>query len=207
MPPQADPSTLKNLNFALGFYYFLINRRFLYKDALQRLSGLSWAHFWSSWGALGGTFGGLGAFRWLPEILKLLFLQPGSPKLPAEELSTAPNSAPGALIVKQKAPRSHQGRHFGTDAFRCLTISEQHPPQKDSRGHRQGISEATLGLSNSMFVLSSLLLMFCFCFFSCFSFFSSGLSVSFTINMRLRPRRGLRLELKLKLKMGLGLGL
>ena len=120
LPPQADPSTLKNLDFAAGFYYFLINRRFLYKDALQRLSGLSWAHFWPSWGALGGTFGGLVAFRWLPEILKLLFLHPGAPKLPPEEPSTAPNSAPGALIVKQKAPRSHQGPHFGTDAFRYL---------------------------------------------------------------------------------------
>ena len=52
----------------------MINLRFLHKDALQRLSGLSWAHVWPSWGTLGGTFGGLGAFRWLPEILKLLFL-------------------------------------------------------------------------------------------------------------------------------------
>ena len=71
-------------------------------------------------GALGGTFGGLGAFRWLPQILKLLVLHPGTPKLPPEEPSTAPNSAPGALIVKQKAPRSHHGPHFGTDAFRHL---------------------------------------------------------------------------------------
>ena len=73
-------------------------------------------------GALGGTFGGLGAFRWLPEIFKLLFLHPGPPTLPPEELSTAPNNAPGALIVKQKTPRNHQGLHFGTDAFRHLTI-------------------------------------------------------------------------------------
>ena len=102
-------------------------------------------------GHLGGTFGGLGAFRWLPEILKLIFLHPGTPKLLPEEPSTAPNSAPGALIVKQKAPRSHHGPHFGTDAFRYLTILNQNPPTKDSRGHRQGISEATLGLSTSMF--------------------------------------------------------
>ena len=179
----------------------------MYKDALQRLSGLSWAHFWPSWGALGGTFGGLGAFRWLPEILKLLFLHPGAPKLPPEEPSTAPNSAPGALIVKQKAPRSHHGPNFGTDAFRHLTIWDQNPQRKDSRGHRQGISEATLGLSSSMFFLSFLLLMICFCFFFCFSFFSSALSVSFTIIMRLRPRRGLRLELRLRLRMRLRLGL
>ena len=68
-------------------------------------------------GALWGSFGGLGAFRWLPEILKLLFWHPGPPKLPPEEPSTALNSAPGALIVKQKAPRSHHGPHFGTDAL------------------------------------------------------------------------------------------
>ena len=184
----------------------MINQRFRKKDALARISELSRAHFWPSWGALWGTFGGLGAFRWLPEILKLLFWHPGAPKLPPEEPSTALNSAPGALIVKQKAPRSHQCPHFGTDAFRYLTILEQNPPTKDSRGHRQGISEATLGLSSSMFFLSFLLLMICFCFF-CFSFFSSVLSVSFTIIMRLRPRRGLRLELRLRLRMRLGLRL
>ena len=126
LPSQADASTLKNIGFASGFYYFLINRRSLYKDALQRLSGLSWAHIWPSWGALGSTFGGLGAFRWLPEILKLLFLHPGAPTLPPEEPSTAPNSAPGALIAKQRGPGSHQGPHFGTDAFRHLTILEQY---------------------------------------------------------------------------------
>ena len=111
------PKTLISLR---DFITFLINRRFLYKDALQRLSGLSWAHVWPSWGgALGSTFGGLGAFRWLPEILKLLFLHRGAPKLPPEEPSTAPNSAPGALIVKQKAPRSHQGP--SGDVFRPVT--------------------------------------------------------------------------------------
>ena len=104
-------------------------------------------------GPLGGTFGGLGAFRWLPEILKLIFLHPGAPKLPPEEPSTALNSAPGALIVKQKAPRSNHGLHFGTDAFRYLAMLAQNPQRKDSRGHRQGISEATLGLSSSMFFL------------------------------------------------------
>ena len=67
-------------------------------------------------GALGGTFGSLGAFRWLSEILELLFLHPGTRKFSPEEPSTAPNSAPGALIVKQKTPRNHHGLHFGTDA-------------------------------------------------------------------------------------------
>ena len=184
-----------------------MNRRLRQKDALERISEISWAHCWPSWGALGGTFGGLGAFRWLPEILKLLFLHPGTPKLPPEEPSTAPNSAPGALIVKQKAPRSHQGLHFGTDAFRHLTIWDQNPQRKDSRGHRQGISEATWGVVDFNVFLSFLLLMICFCCFFCFSFFSSALSVSFTIIITLRPRRGLRLELRLRLRMRLGLGL
>ena len=142
-----------------------------------------------------------------PRNSKTFFVHPGAPKLPPEEPSTALSSAPGALIVKQKAPGSHQGPHFGTDAFRYLTILEQHPLKKDSRGHRQGISEATLGLSCSMFCLSFLLLRICFCFFFCFSFFSSALSVSFTIIIRLRPRRGLRLELRLRLRMRLGLRL
>ena len=78
-------------------------------------------------GALGGTFGGLGAFRWLPQILKLLFLQPGTPQLPPEEPSTAPNNAPGALIVKQKTPRSHHGPHFGTDAPPSGPLDPQKP--------------------------------------------------------------------------------
>ena len=71
-------------------------------------------------GALWDTFGGLGAFRWLPEIVKLLYWHIGAPKLHPEEPSTALNTAPGALIVKQKAPRSHQSPHFCTDAFRHL---------------------------------------------------------------------------------------
>ena len=71
-------------------------------------------------GALGGTFGGLGAFRWLPEILKLLFWHPGDPKLPPEEPSTALNSAPGALIAKQRTPRSHQNP--SGDVFRLMFL-------------------------------------------------------------------------------------
>ena len=160
---------------------------------------------------LGGHLGVIWALLWLlngtPNFSNFFFGDPGAPNVPPKQPSTDLNSAPGALIAKQKAPGSHQGPHFGTDAFRYLTMLEQNPLKKDSRGHRQGISEATLGLSSSMFFLSFLLLMFCFCFFFCFSFFSSALSVSFTIIMRLRPRRGLRLELRLRLRMRLGLGL
>ena len=91
----AGPPTLKNLDFAHGICYFLINRRFLYKDALQRLSGLDWAHLLPSWGALWDTFGGLGAFRWLPEILKLPFWHLGIsnclPKSPRQP-PTAPQA-------------------------------------------------------------------------------------------------------------------
>ena len=125
-------------------------------------------------GDLGALLAALGRLDGSPKFSNFFFLHPGSPKLPPEEPSTAPNSAPGAIFVKQNAPRSHQGPHFATDAFRYLTILEQHPPKKDSRGHRQGISEATLGLSSSMFFLSFLLLMICFCFFFCSSFFSSA---------------------------------
>ena len=81
----AGPPTLKNLDFAKGICYFLINRRFLYKDALQRLSELSWAHIWPYWGQLGGYFGGLGVFRWLPEILKLFFFAPSNPPIAFRE--------------------------------------------------------------------------------------------------------------------------
>ena len=102
-------------------------------------------------GPLGALLAALGRLDGSPKFSNFFFLHPGTPKLPPEEPSTAPNSAPGALIVKQKAPRSHQGPHFGTDAFRYLTIWDQNPQRKDSRGHRQGISEATLGLSSSMF--------------------------------------------------------
>ena len=94
---------------------------------------------------------------------------PGAPKLPPEEPSTALNGAPGAPIVKQKAPGSHQCPHFGTDAFRYLTIWEQN--QKNSRGHRQGISDATLGLSSSRVFLSFLFFLSSYCFL--ISFFPS----------------------------------
>ena len=114
-------------------------------------------------GSVGIVFGPLGrghvvviwALLWLlngtPNFSNFFFGDPGAPNVPPKQPSTDLNSAPGALIAKQKAPGSHQGPHFGTDAFRYLTILEQNPPKKDSRGHRQGISEATLGLSSSMF--------------------------------------------------------
>ena len=86
-----------------------------------------------------------------PKFSKFFFGDPGPPNVPPKQPSIDLNSAPGARIAMQKAPASHQGPHFGTDAFRYLTIWDQNPQRKDSRGHRQGISEATLGLSSSMF--------------------------------------------------------
>ena len=141
-----------------------------------------------------------------PNFSNFFFGDPGAPKLPPEEPSTALNSAPGALIVKQKAPGSHQGLLFGTDAFQYLTILKQNPQQKDNRTSPRHF-RGDFGAVEFHIFLSFLLLMFCFCFFFCFSFFSSALSVSFTIIMRLRPRRGLRLELRLRLRMRLGLRL
>ena len=155
----------------------------------------------------GAYFSGLVAFRWLPEILKLLLWAPWS----------LPNAPQGALdSPQQRSRRPHREAEGPAKPPRPLrrrlsayplTILKTKSKKNASNGHRQGISEATLGLSSSMFFLSFLLLMFCFCFFFCFSFFSSALSVSFTIIMRLRPRRGLRLELRLRLRMRLGLGL
>ena len=90
-------------------------------------------------GSVGIVFGPLGrghvvviwALLWLlngtPNFSNFFFGDPGAPKLPPEEPSTALNSAPGAPIVKQKAPGSHQGPHFGTDAFQYLAILKQNP--------------------------------------------------------------------------------
>ena len=102
---------------------------------------------------IGEHLGVIWALLWLlngtPNFSKFFFGDPAAPNVPPKQPSTDLNSAPGALIAKQKAPGSHQGPHFGIDAFRYLTMLEQNQPKKDSRGHRQGISEATLGPSSS----------------------------------------------------------
>ena len=122
--------------------------------------------FGCSFGLVFGTLGGhlrvIWALLWLlngtPNSSNFFFGGPGAPNVPPKQPSTNLNSAPSALIVKQKAPGNHQCPHFGTDAFRCPTILDKHPPKKDSKGHRQGIPEATLGLSTSIFFLSFLIL-------------------------------------------------
>ena len=90
-------------------------------------------------GPLGEHLGVIWALLWLlngtPNFSKFFFGDPGAPNVPPKQPSTDLNSAPGALIAKQKAPGSHQGPHFGTAAFRYLTILEQHP-----RKRQQGTS-------------------------------------------------------------------
>ena len=159
------------------------------------------------WGALGGHLGALVAFKWHSKILKLFLWGPWSPQC-------APQAALDRSQQRSRRPhREAEGpKKPPRPSFRYRRLSAPDDvgaksTKKNSRGHRQGISEATWGLSNSMICHSFLLLMFCFCFFFCFSFFSSALSVSFTIIIILRPRRGLKLELRLRLRMRLGLGL
>ena len=76
----------------------------------------------------GGDLWVIWALLWLlngtPNFSNFFFGDPGAPNVPPKQPSTDLNSAPGALIAKQKAPGSHQGPHFGTDAFRYLTILE-----------------------------------------------------------------------------------
>ena len=187
----------------------MINQRFRYTDALERVSGLFWARFWPSWGRwhLGVIWALLRHLNGTPNFPLFSFGDPGAPNVPPKQPSTDLNSAPGALIAKQKAPGSHQSPHFGTDVFRYLTILKQNPPTKRQQGTSPRHSRGDFGAVKFNVFLSFLLLMFCFCFFFCFSFFSSALSVSSTIITRRRPRRGLRLELRLRIIMKLGLRL
>ena len=56
---QADPPTLKNLNFPTEILTFVKKQRFRSKDGFESVWGLSWAPFGSSWGSLGGSLGAL----------------------------------------------------------------------------------------------------------------------------------------------------
>ena len=80
-------------------------------------------------GSFGLVFGNLGvhlgviwALLWLlngtPNFSNFFFGDPGAPNVPPKQPSTDLNSAPGALIAKQKAPRSHQGP--SGDVFRPI---------------------------------------------------------------------------------------
>ena len=106
---QADPPTLKNLDFMKAGARFSKNQGLWSKDALDDVLGLSWARFGCSWGLLGGSFGAFAGSRWHPEFSKLFIWAPLSPHLGPEEPPTAPSGSPGALMARQMAPRSHQG--------------------------------------------------------------------------------------------------
>ena len=70
---QADPPTLKNLDFASAGARFLKNQGLGSEDALDGVSGLSWPRVGCFWGLLGGSFGAFAGSRWHPEFSKLLF--------------------------------------------------------------------------------------------------------------------------------------
>ena len=70
---QADRPTLKNVGFMGAGARFSKNHDFGFKDALDGVLGLSWAHFGCSWGLLGGSFGAFAGFRWHLACSKLLY--------------------------------------------------------------------------------------------------------------------------------------
>ena len=56
---QADPPTLKNVDFTIRILTFLKNQRFRTKDGFESVWGLSRAPLGSSWESLGSSFGPL----------------------------------------------------------------------------------------------------------------------------------------------------
>ena len=56
---QADPPTLKNVDFTMRILTFLKNQRFRSKDGFESVWGLSRAPLGSSWESLGSSFGPL----------------------------------------------------------------------------------------------------------------------------------------------------
>ena len=91
---QADPPTLKNLDFMMAGARFSKNQGLWSKDALDGVLGLSWARFGCSWGLLGGSFGAFAGSRWHPEFSKLLFGAPLRPHLAPRGASNSPKRLP-----------------------------------------------------------------------------------------------------------------
>ena len=87
---QADPPTLKNVDFASAGARFSKNQGFGSQDALDGGLGLSWSRFGCFWGLLGGSFGAFAGSRWHPEFSKLLFWAPLSPHLGPRGASNSP---------------------------------------------------------------------------------------------------------------------
>ena len=91
---QADPPTLKNLDFASAAARFLKNQSLGSKDALDGVLGLSWPRFGCFWGLLGSSFGAFAGSRWHLEFSKLLFWAPLSPHLGPRGASNSPKQLP-----------------------------------------------------------------------------------------------------------------
>ena len=60
---QADPPTLKNLDFASAGARFSKSQGLGSEDALDGVLGLSWPRFGCFWGLLGGSFGAFAGSR------------------------------------------------------------------------------------------------------------------------------------------------
>ena len=87
---QADPPTLKNVDFASAVARFSKNQGLGSQDALDGGLGLSWSRFGCFWGLLGGSFGAFAGARWHPEFSKLFFWAPLSPHLGPRGASNSP---------------------------------------------------------------------------------------------------------------------
>ena len=91
---QADPPTLKNLDFVPTGTRFSKKQGLGSKDALDGVLGLSWARFRCSWGLIGGYFGAFAGSRWHPEFSKLFIWAPLSPHLGPRGASNSPKRLP-----------------------------------------------------------------------------------------------------------------
>ena len=91
---QADPPTLKNLDFASAGARFSKNQGLGSKDALDCVWGLSWARFGCSWGLLGSSFRAFAGSRWHPEFPKLFIWASFSPHLAPRGASNSPKRLP-----------------------------------------------------------------------------------------------------------------
>ena len=87
---QADPPTLKNLDFASAAAPFLKNQGLGSKDALDGVLGRSWHRFGCFWGLLGSSFGAFAGSRWHLGFSKLFIWAPLSPHLGPRGASNSP---------------------------------------------------------------------------------------------------------------------
>ena len=143
MSSQADPPTLKNLDFASAGARFSKNQGIRYKDAFDGVLGLSWARFGCSWGLLGGSFPAFWDSRRLLEFSKLLFLAPLSPHLGSQGAIHRPKELPkrphGETDGPTKLPRPIW-RRIST-SFPSILMPKSR--KKERKNHLQSYFEAT----------------------------------------------------------------